>query len=133
MFLGALFNLLLVLLYNELLNTLSFTSVLLYTTYYFVIIFVKIRNALLTQDMINTLGQKTFSWFDFLNYYKIIPTSTNSHFGILKFLDINTNHEFKNITFFLNAEDTNIASQLFFRFQAGKQHILNFLLGFFSS
>ena len=102
-FFGFMFRVLLILLYIGLKNTISFKFVWLYTLYYYILVYIKVRSSLVNNEILGLNKTDYIKIQDFLNFYKIKKSNKEKFYN---FIDFNKNYEFKNITpFFFGLQD----------------------------
>lgn len=112
----VLFSILLIIFYIRLKYEISLKFVRWYIFYYSLLIYIKVRNSLINNEVLQLKNNDYLQWKDYLNYHEIgkckkantvfifFKQEINKKKNLLDFLDLNKNHEFKNITliFILN-------------------------------
>lgn len=100
-FFGMFASILLILLYIGLYNKISFKFTGLYSLYYSILIYIKLRNSVVNHTVFQLPENQILKWYDFLQFYSIQEKTQSVEKNTKKtlyFLDIQKNHEFKNIT-----------------------------------
>lgn len=132
---GVVFSISLIVFYIGLKYEISFKLIWWYIFYYSLLIYIKVRNSLINNEILQVKNNDYLQWKDFLNYYEIkICKKLNTFFSLLSFLHINKNHEFKNITpiFILN-DKTHFFYHFLENIKKLRFYVIKFVIGFFST
>lgn len=136
-FFGILFSVLLIIFCIGLYNEISFKYIWLYSSYYNILIYIKVRNSLLNNEVLQLQENNYLKWHNFLDFYEIKKSRKSKKEKLFYFLDIDTNHEFKNITpLFILSNNPSVYGS-FFQFvdiiKKMRFYVIKFLFGFFST